>query len=448
MKAAKPIKMYLPEVLVNELKHYISISPPSFNYNMSYFYYILHYLFIQHNKKVYHKTINRQKLASITVSNIKRYIKFLENDEFIISNNSYQIGKKSKAYHINNIYLSGSVKEIEISTKTRLFKNINNNLRLRNANNNRLEPFLKRMRAKFMEVDLDYDKAFKWVTENAKDTARCYYLTSIEQFKDKRFRYFKRNTTNNRLDTNLTNLKKNFRFFILGDYISIDLKNSQPFLLNQLIKQITEHQPKPLCGYFLNENIAKTFGNKAIQKISKIHQKYKKQNLTDVSAFEHAVNSGTLYSQMINTFNGNISRSEAKDIMFKVLFSKNVIYKQYRRFIPYEKEKYIFSEVYPTIYEYVKILKENKHSDLSIFLQRLESYIFIDCIAKQLTEAGKTPLTIHDSIIIEHKHQDFTLHTIAKIFLKNFGVIPTFTIEQLKINTNQNLQLCEKTFTN
>lgn len=62
----------------------------------------------------------------------------------------------------------------------------------------------------------------------------------------------------------------------------------------------------------------------------------------------------------------------------------------------------------------------------------MESYIFIDCIAKDLVEAGIIPLTIHDSVLVEAKDQDRALEIIHKVFLDNFGVIPSFEVEPLK----------------
>ena len=55
---------------------------------------------IRHKKDKYF-SLNRQFLKSITISNIVRYIKILENGEFIISDNSYTPGAKSLKYKIN-----------------------------------------------------------------------------------------------------------------------------------------------------------------------------------------------------------------------------------------------------------------------------------------------------------------------------------------------------------
>ncbi len=70
----------------------------------------------------------------------------------------------------------------------------------------------------FKRMELDYEVAKKWAEINANDSQKLCYLTSINHIEDKRFRYFKRNNTNQRLDTNLTNLKSDLTQFIIGAY--------------------------------------------------------------------------------------------------------------------------------------------------------------------------------------------------------------------------------------
>ena len=55
--------------------------------------------------------------------------------------------------------------------------------------------------------------------------------------------------------------------------------------------------------------------------------------------FYDSVLNGNLYDDFINRYPGDISREDVKQIMFKVLFSKNVCYSKYNKFIPYEDEK-------------------------------------------------------------------------------------------------------------
>jgi len=431
MRVSKPIILYLPELFVSELDKYLRENPPNFRFQRIYFYYVIHHLTvmqIQYNTDEY-IYLNRKLLKNVTVSNIDRYIKILENGEFIISD-SYTPGLKSLKYKLNSKFIT-RLSKMELDPKSRLGKRIIKNLNKNKSHYNRLEPHLRLMQDELMKMELDYPEAYKWIENNATDTQKISYLTSVNHIDDKRFRYFKRNKTNRRLDTNLTNLKRDFRQFIKGDYVSIDLKNSQPLLLGILIDNII-YNKDTLCCYLHTSKLTKTFGIKGIQKILLIHQNQEKSKMVKLRLFYNSVLKGTLYDEFIKNYLGDITRKEIKKIMFKVLFSKNdEYYKGYKKIIPYECDKKTFSSVYPFVYEVVKILKTKDHRTLSIYLQQLESYLFIDCIAKELVEDGIVPHTIHDSIIIKAEHQNRAFEIMNEVFMKQIGVTPSFDIKFL-----------------
>lgn len=430
MRPNNPILLYVPSLLVQRLGVYLKDNPPNFKYQLDYFYCVVHYITSLHlmRKDEEYVILNRKILKDLSVSNIGSYIKILENGEFIISDNNYIVGKKSKGYKLNKRY-SYWLEKVEISKGCKLFDKIIKHNRRKRAHKNRLEPFLQQMNRTFMDVELDYSKAGKWIICNVPNNKQHFHFLALNQLKDKRFRHFHRNKTNNRLDTNLTNLKSELRQFIKSDLISIDLKNSQPFLLSVLLNSIINNSKVLLCSKNNDLDLNRTFGVKAIQKILIIHQKLKKSNLVNLKKFTDAVLNGNLYEDFIKSYSDNITRKQVKDIMFKVLFSKNEIHHKYKRFVPYNEEKEIFASVFPFVMESVKALKEKEHSGLAIFLQKLESYVFIDCIAKKLVEAGIVPLTIHDSFLIESKHKDKAKEIINAEFLGLFGVVPSFHVE-------------------
>jgi hypothetical protein len=287
------------------------------------------------------------------------------------------------------------------------------------------------MKDELTGMELDYQEANKWVENNANDVQKLCYLTAIKNIEDKRFRYFKRNNTNNRLDTNLTNLKSDLRQFIKGNYVSIDLKNSQPLLLGILIDNIINNRDT-LCCYLHESNLTKAFGIKAIRNVLLIHQKEEKVNMVNLNVFYNSVLNGDLYDAFINSFSGDITRDAVKKIMFKVLFSRNKYYYGYKKITPYESEKKTFASVYPFVYEVVKTLKAKDHSTLPIYLQRLESYLFIDCIANELVNNGIIPFTIHDSVIVKEEQKLKTIDIIKRVFREQVGVSPSFEIKSLK----------------
>ena len=100
--------------------------------------------------------------------------------------------------------------------------------------------------------------------------------------------------------------------------------------------------------------------------------------------------------------------------------------------IPYKDEKQIFSTIFPFIAECISILKEKSYTDLSITLQKLESYVFIDCISPKLVNAGIVPFTIHDSFILRKEHQDEAFKLISTTFEELFEIAPKFHSYTLK----------------
>ncbi len=430
----------MPELLVSELDKYLREYPPNFKYQRVYFYYVIHHLTvmqIQYKNEAYF-SLNRTFLRSITISNIDRYIKIMENGEFIISDKSYSSGIKSLKYKLNPKFIVG-ISKFELPTDIKLYKRIVNNLYKRKAHYNRLEPHLKVMRDEFMKMELDYPEANKWVLNNSNEAQKLSYLTSLNHMEDKRFRYFKRNKTNNRLDTNLTNLKSSLRQFILGDYVSIDIKNSQPFLLGILIDNIINNRDT-LCCYLHKEKLLQTFGIKVIRKVLLFHQNQEKSTMVKLRDFYDSVFNGTLYDEFVIRYSGEITRNKVKDIMFKVLFSRNEFYSGYRKTIPYEKDKKVFASVYPFVYETVKILKKKEHRILPIYLQRIESYLFIDCLAKELVKHGIIPFTIHDSVIVKSEHLQQTIEIMDEVFKEQIRAVPTYEIKKLNDTLYQNIK--------
>ena len=376
-------------------------------------------------------TLNLHRIRSASIYNIDKYIKYLINGEFIIRENINDKGTTKPAYKINEKYLGG-VYVVNIEPETKLFDKIIKKQRNRKAHFNRLAPHLQQMKDKFMNMDFDYTGAEDWIKSNLSVEKQYYAMVAISQLEDKRFRNFHRNETNNRLDTNLTNLKSDLKQFLIGDYAQIDVKNSQPFLLSYLIQTITTNNTILFSCINGVLDVVKVFGNKTIKKVLKIHHNAKKADLVNLSSYFESVKNGRLYEDFIELTPDDITRDEAKDAMFALMFSQNEIHKGHRRFIPYKKEKEIFASAYPLLYEMIKVLKEKDHTKLSVTLQKIESHLFIDRIAKELVENGIVPLTVHDSVIVERQHADKALQIMKHVFETEIGFVPSFHIDSLK----------------
>ena len=379
------------------------------------------------------------KLRLETVSNIGDYIKILRNGEFIIDDNSYQKGVKSLYFKINPELFSKDIKSIEILPNSRIFKRLKAKTHNRKAHANRMPLHLKAMLSEFRKLEMDYKGSYTWINKNATANKKTHYIQSIKNIEDKRLRYFKRNKTNKRLDTNLTNMKSELRQFIKGKYVSIDLKNSQPFLLSMVLKNII-HKGSSLCCLLQEKELTKTFGKKRLQKVLKTHQNREKSEMVSLCLYNESALNGNLYDDFIQQYSESLTRDEVKDIIFRVLFSKNVCK---NKFIPFQEDKKKFKKVFPIVYESVKELKDRDNRTLPIYLQRLESYLFIDCIAKELVQEGIVPFTIHDSVIVKETDIKLTLKIINNVFMQELGIVPALETKKLmpitedKVNTKQ-----------
>ncbi len=175
-----------------------------------------------------------------------------------------------------------------------------------------------------------------------------------------------------------------------------------------------------------------------LKKIFKIPQFLDKYGLSflaleELRRFGNWVNDGKLYANLVEHFNAKkLTEAQAKKVAFGLFFSQNSrINKQGREWIPFKKQKELFAEVFPFVSEIIRILKIRNHKDLSVYLQRVESYIFIDCIARELVEEGIIPLTIHDSIVVETRYEQQAVEIMQRVFMQHFNALPTLKVTYL-----------------
>jgi hypothetical protein len=176
-----------------------------------------------------------------------------------------------------------------------------------------------------------------------------------------------RNKTNNRLDTNLTNLPSEYCDSIMksNDMIQIDLSNSQFCFLS----------------WWLSKHL----------------------DSDDFNLFKNLSYEGELYNYIQKEL-GLTSREKTKRILFYIFFSSNEINNSKKDYL-----RKRFSSVIDWVEEYKS---KNNHKTFCIELQRLESNFFINNIYEILKKLGYICFTKHDSIIVESKHKDEVINFI------------------------------------
>lgn|GEM_PF-3495506 len=206
-----------------------------------------------------------------------------------------------------------------------------------------------------------------------KATMHMYYTNSIERLKNGCYNV-KRNDTNNRLDTNLTNMASVLVDEICrqNNLVQIDLSNSQFTLLS------TELEKHLSTG--------------------------------DFKRFQALTASGNLYGHIANSI-GLKNDKNGKALMFEIMFSSyrnNSIFKK--------KIKLLFPSVVGWIDQYKK-----KHGDaeFSVMLQRKESELFVDKIFERIKKAKMLCFSKHDSMIVRNDDLDGVVKIMQEEFAKN-----------------------------
>ena len=206
-----------------------------------------------------------------------------------------------------------------------------------------------------------------------KATMLMYYVNSIERLKNSSFNT-KRNSTNNRLDTNLTNMAS-----VLVDEIckqnnlgQVDLSNSQFTLLtNELEKELYTD---------------------------------------DFKRFKDLTSSGKLYAYLAKEL-GFKNDKNGKQLMFEVMFSSH------RNNTVYKKK---IKELFPSVVSYIdQYKKEYGDEKFSVMLQLKESQLFIDRIYKRIKKAKLLCFSKHDSMIVRMKNIDQVIQIMQEEFAKD-----------------------------
>ncbi|REE25647.1 hypothetical protein DFQ09_102238 [Winogradskyella pacifica] len=266
---------------------------------------------------------------------------------------------------------------------------------------------VKKMGSHFRKhFKIDYEGALLFVNQQYVDELQT--ATNIEEERTANYRYasrlssiflindgknnkslrFNRNSTNKRIDTNLTNMATDVRPFIIGykDMSYLDLKNSQPVLFNILLKRYHHNSDSKLK--------------------------------TEIEAYYELTINGKWYEWLQSIY--GLERAECKKIWMKIAYSKNKSYKS---------EKKVFKQYYPEIYSIIESYKKDNHADFAILLQKTESGIFIDEICKELVNIDIIPYTLHDGLLVPKENEQATLEVMQTVLKKHLGAVPQISIE-------------------
>ncbi len=224
--------------------------------------------------------------------------------------------------------------------------------------------------------------------------------------------FAKRNDTNQRLDTNLTNLPSLLIAYIIlevEELINIDLSNSQLIILSYLIK--TNQLDKYIKQYITEQETTTVY--MSVNKVGIKHDiRPKYLNYKILRNFVEFTENGTIYNYISGKLGFN-DRDRAKKAMFEILFSSHKYH---------SKAKTAFGQLFPVL-KFITDAYKKEHGDsqLAILLQKTESRIFIDGILTQLLQKGFKVLTKHDSVLCKKSDAKAVYEFVSEFLTNEIG---------------------------
>lgn len=350
--------------------------------------------FIPINIDTARKVISQRKCVEI--------IKDLISWGIIECDNRRQVGSKSFGYRFptNSPSYSDTFYKIKIQDKLITKKMNNFKERQKEEAKSAGEDYLHLYNS-IHKIKVRYKDALEYIDTN--------YIPFTDEYESRKLSielissgdiFFKVDNKGNRAHTNLTNLSSDLRSFItyedrkLGQ---VDIKNSQPFLLNLVIKN----------------------------RINNL-----KQNEVDEYAkFKKITQDGMFYEFLMNEFGIENTNEDARK-QFKKLFFGRVFFDVNRSEL--KKEEKLFQSLFPTIFRLIREMKEDDYTQLAINLQKAESNVIInECVRKiRLENPDMFVSTIHDSIVGELKNLEYFKQVALDVFELKYNLTPGIKLEK------------------
>lgn len=409
------------------------------------------------------------KILESKIPNYHDCIEYLINIGIIECDGKFSPGNVSLGYRLTNTYRGNMFKQVKISDFV-LCRKIAAD-RPFNRKNKAVKnyPYL----AKWFEsekLEIDEQAALTWINEfeaselqkiNSNKTLNSVnrleekdllfeksrsYKILVSRIKEKDY-FFHKDETGNRLHTNLTNLPKGLRQFLTydgQDLVSIDIKNSQPFMSLPLLEkefwQSKDQPGKPTLKRIYKEKYEEIRENRKANNntiMFRVSPKTLIQLDFQRQDFVKNVVNGTFYEYLIGVFEKaglNLGatpkekRDKVKKMVLILLFDDD--HKLYNR--KHGSPSQVFKRLFPSVAKIFRYVKEGNYKNLAIILQRIESYLVLERVCGKITEERpEIPIfTIHDSIITTAGNENYVQSIMEDELKRSIGNAPQFSIEQ------------------
>jgi hypothetical protein len=414
------------------------------------------------------------KVLQNKVRNYRQYLDYLIDEaKVLVSNNQYKVGAHSKGYKFTATYSHRIVKPVTIydrSLKAALKKQ---------------SVFSASIKKKYKHVikwyndnlEIDYSLAMSYIEEDLRRKLQNPKLRDYDkkskQYKDPYHQYncsqlnIERIAADEyllsvdpnvfRLHSTISNLKSEIRHCMTyggKKLVSIDIKNSQPYLSTSILKSsfwmrgrdshISKYNRKysskkvvQATNPFNISHISKGITGNIFPNTSQYNsyimlcKSEDKQDGSDLQRYATLVQQGVFYEYLAEEIGKELGvdysdRKMVKAAVFQVLFTDN-------RFLGQKEAepKRIFKDRFPTVYDLFAKIKRNDKTNLPRLLQRIESHLMLLVVAKRIArERPKLPiLTIHDSIVTTVGNEDYVKSIMEEELGKAIGFPPKLSLE-------------------
>jgi len=390
------------------------------------------------------------------IKGYKKYIKFLQDKDFLdkdiieystISNNckKYKLGNAFKKHMLDFHWLEDNSHFIKKSNEFKMS-------RMKIVDD--MCPYLtKWLNPELLTIDseeaLKYTRnTYKKDFEINKKNKRIYSIKSIE---NKCWSY-SREGLDNRLHSIFTSIPKDLRKFIKynhEDLISLDIKNSQPFIYASILNQLINPNINMMNTYLSNDEEYNTLHVSTM--LDLFHSNL---NYNEIQVFVNQVLDGTFYEHF-----GDILYNEgliSKDVDGQCLvcmpkkekgnwIRKHVKYKNLRKaskevvmLILFSSEnhssdlKNVFMNHYPEIYRITQSIKKGREKNFfPVLLQNIEANCVLDYCTRLISNRyPEMPLfTIHDSVVTTTSYRTILEEELNRLLGFYFGLNPKLAFE-------------------
>ena len=274
------------------------------------------------------------------------------------------------------------------------------------------------------------------------------WLLTINDIENNQY-WYNKSTTNWRYNSTITNNPKIFKKYLKYNnesLVQVDLKCSQVYLLSSILNydffksndELSFHQ---IMNSLLSDKIIKDVISYLFSPLMFAHFEQRKylgkdeiiiRDHHEFQKFRDAPFQEDFYSHLFELEHGvpptdAQRKSIKKDIMY-VLFQNN---RKHRELVEGVR---LLEKFYPFVNQFIlKIMDRIGKRNFSLLLQRVESYLILDCVVPEFhRRCSVAPVfTIHDCIITTEQHKLELTNVMFEVLHEKTGIKPGLSVEKL-----------------